>query len=82
MFHKGLHVFVMSFKCQNDITTSNAMFDVIFQRQLTSVGERFENCYLKLFHITRSFNIGHIGEVFSNLPYVFSVYIKAHHLSV
>ena len=42
-----LHVFVMSFKHQNNVTRSNAMTDIILQWQLTSasmLSSCFKNC--------------------------------------
>ena len=39
--HICLHVFVMSFKRKNDITPSNVMNDVIFQKQMTSASTYF-----------------------------------------
>ena len=43
LFCKRLHVFVTSFKHQNDVTPSNATTDVIFQWQMTSAGARFQD---------------------------------------
>ena len=60
-----IHVFVQSFKCQNDVTLSNVMTDFILQWQVTSASMCFP-CTFKtvtmLFVTTQCLSIGYIGE--------------------
>ena len=65
LFHIHLHVFVTSFKRQNNVTPSNAMTDVILQWKFTSASMRFPPAFknVTLFDITCFFSIGYIGEV-------------------
>ena len=56
----------MSFKCQNDVTPSNTMPDIILPWQLTSASARFPHALKTvtlLFDLTPYFSIGDIGEV-------------------
>ena len=61
----------MSLKSQNDVTPSIAVTDITFDHFLVSpvveLARTFKTVTL-LFHITRVFNIGSIGEVCSNRP--------------
>ena len=63
------HVFVTSFKGQNNFTPSNTITDVTFDH-FSGVNDvqavhAFRTVTL-LFHITRFFNIGYIGGVCLN----------------
>ena len=69
LFRQGLHVFVTPFKRQNDVTPSNAISDVMFDH-FSVVNDakavRAFRTVTLLFHKTRFFSIGYIGEVRSN----------------
>ena len=76
LFFICLHVFVTSFKRQNNVTTSNAMTYVILQGQLTSASACFPHAFkvvTLLLHITQFFSIGYIGEVCSNKVFTCSI---------
>ena len=69
LFRKRLHVFVTSFKRQNDATPSDAITDVTFDNFSVVNDVKAVHAFrtvTMLFHITRFFNIGCIGEVCSN----------------
>ena len=70
MFRKRLHVFVTSFKRQNDVTPSNAITDATFDHFSVVNDDKAARAFRTvtlLFHITQFFNIGCIGEVCLNL---------------
>ena len=73
LFRICLNVFVTSFKCQNNVTSSNITTDIILQRQLTSASTPFP-CPFKtvtlLFHKAQFFSMGFIGEACSNYLYI------------
>ena len=67
-----MYKFVTSSKRQNDVTPSDAITDVTFDNFSVVIDVKAA-CAFKtvslLFHITRFFNIGCIGEVCSNMKY-------------
>ena len=69
LFRKRLDVLGMSFKLQYDVTSFIATTDVTFDHFLVvndvKAAGAFKTVTL-LFHITRCFDIGYIGEVCSN----------------
>ena len=70
---QSVHVFVTSFKRQDDVSTSIAITDVTFDHfslaNDVKAARAFRTVAL-LFHITRFFNIGSIGGVCSNFIFV------------
>ena len=62
----------MSFKRQNDVSPSTAITDVTFDHFSVANDVKAARAFrhvILLFHVTRFFNIGSIGEVCSNSSY-------------
>ena len=64
-----MYIIVTSFKRQSDVTPSTAITDVTFDLFAVAIDAKAARAFRTvtlLFHITRFFNIGSIGEMCSN----------------